>query len=288
MFGLSLSAEERLHDRISWSILLSSPLVFVACLWLKAPWGKTTTNKWWARPILPPRISWFVFESPNLLWAWICWKDSPPPNALSSLLLLLFVLHYIQRTIIYPMLMSKSSQRLPLLMAVSAMAYCFINGYLQARSVCLFRPVPNDYIYHPMFWCGIALFVAGAAMNLHSDAILRSLRRSTTTTTSTTTAFASPSGIHRYKIPRGGMFEYVTAPHFLGEILEWTGFALLNQGSVASVSLAVFTAANLVPRALAHHAWYRATFGVSHYGKDNDDDGKRYPGQRKAIIPLLW
>lgn len=38
----------------------------------------------------------------------------------------------------------------------------------------------------------------------------------------------------------------------------------------------VFTAANLIPRAIAHHAWYQSAFVDS------------YPVERKAIIPFLW
>ena len=115
-------------------------------------------------------------------------------------------------------------------------------------------------------------------MNLQSDAILRGLRQKTTT--------SAPTGKSHYKIPRGGMFDYVSAPHFLGEIIEWTGFALLNRGSLASVSFALFTAANLIPRAVAHHEWYRQTFGVS--SSNNGDDDNRYPRGRKAIVPFVW
>jgi hypothetical protein len=39
-----------------------------------------------------------------------------------------------------------------------------------------------------------------------------------------------------YHIPRGGLFELVSAPHFLGEILEWFGFAMAADFSLAAVS----------------------------------------------------
>ena len=58
-----------------------------------------------------------------------------------------------------------------------------------------------------------------------------------------------------------------------GELLEWTGWAIATW-SLAGVSFAVYTAANLVPRALAHHRWYRETF-------------PDYPPGRRAVIPYL-
>jgi protein-S-isoprenylcysteine O-methyltransferase Ste14 len=65
----------------------------------------------------------------------------------------------------------------------------------------------------------------------------------------------------------------VSCPNYLGEIVEWTGFALLTW-SLPAVSFAAWTVANLVPRALAHHRWYRERF-------------PDYPRRRKALIPGL-
>lgn len=50
----------------------------------------------------------------------------------------------------------------------------------------------------------------------------------------------------------GGVFEYVSGANFLGEIMEWAGFALAAH-SVHSLAFAFFTAAVLSSRAVAHH-----------------------------------
>ena len=59
-----------------------------------------------------------------------------------------------------------------------------------------------------------------------------------------------------------------------GEIVEWIGFAIivLNLGSL---SFALWTAFNLIPRALNHHNWYINSF-------------KEYPNDRKAVIPFIF
>jgi 3-oxo-5-alpha-steroid 4-dehydrogenase 1 len=77
-----------------------------------------------------------------------------------------------------------------------------------------------------------------------------------------------------YKIPHGGMFKYVSAANYFGEVLEWAGWALALR-SLPSAAFAFFTFCNLAPRADAHHKWYKAKF-------------EDYPANRKAIVPCLW
>jgi protein-S-isoprenylcysteine O-methyltransferase Ste14 len=66
----------------------------------------------------------------------------------------------------------------------------------------------------------------------------------------------------------------VTCPNYLGEIIEWLGFALATW-SLAGLAFALYTAANLGPRALANHRWYRERF-------------PDYPERRKALVPFLF
>ena len=96
-------------------------------------------------------------------------------------------------------------------------------------------------------------------MNLNSDAILRNLRK---------------PGETGYKIPRGGFFRFVSAPNYLGELIEWSGWALATW-SLPGLAFLLWTAANLVPRAISNHKWYVSTF-------------PDYPRERKAILPFIW
>ena len=66
-------------------------------------------------------------------------------------------------------------------------------------------------------------------------------------------------GERGYKIPRGGLYRFVSAPNYFGELVEWSGFALAAW-SPAALVFVVWTAANLAPRAWANHRWYRRTF----------------------------
>ncbi|HEC43919.1 MAG TPA: DUF1295 domain-containing protein [Bacteroides sp.] len=108
------------------------------------------------------------------------------------------------------------------------------------------------------FILGIVLFIAGMAINIKSDNVLLALRES------------SKNG---YAIPKGGLFNYISCPNFFGEILEWTGFAIMTW-SPAALAFALWTYVNLITRARDHHKWYRNRF-------------EDYPQKRKAIIPYI-
>ena len=108
-------------------------------------------------------------------------------------------------------------------------------------------------------WVAATLFVLGWGMSTWADTVLLHLRK---------------PGETGYRIPRGGLYRWVSCPNYLGKILEWSGWALATW-SWAGLAFAVYTFANLAPRAMLNHRWYRATF-------------PDYPRDRKALIPLVW
>ena len=75
------------------------------------------------------------------------------------------------------------------------------------------------------------------------------------------------------ELPATVMFLYVSCPNYLGELLEWAGWALATW-SLGGLAFFVYTAANLVPRARSNHRWYRGRF-------------EDYPESRRAVIPGL-
>jgi steroid 5-alpha reductase family enzyme len=111
----------------------------------------------------------------------------------------------------------------------------------------------------PRFIVGGIIFIAGFGINQAADKKLIGLRK---------------DGKKGYFIPSGGLFNYISCPNFFGEIIEWSGFAIMAW-NLPALSFAVWTAANLIPRALDHHKWYRSYFK------------EEYPESRKAVIPYL-
>ena len=141
-----------------------------------------------------------------------------------------------------------------------AILFNVINAYLNGRYFHLFlHRYSVLWLTDPRFILGIFLFFAGFAINIHSDSVLRKLRK---------------EGKVEYHIPEGGFFTMVSSANYLGEVVEWIGWACLTW-NMAGLGFALWTCANLIPRARAHHKWYILNF----------DD---YPAKRKAIIPFLF
>ena len=237
-------------------------LTFIVLQFVHSPFGKHTSMKTMAfGPLLPARICWFVMECPNLIHIMLRLSDFQslcPDKPANFILLVMFGMHYFNRSIIYPLRMNRKSKPMPLAVMLCALLFCSINGYLQVHDLCYSNRLPEGYCCSIRFLFGVCIFIGGFLTNLQSDTILRGLKKQ------------SDDG---YRIPRGGMFEFVSCANFLGEIIEWTGFSIACR-SRASFAFCFFTCCNLIPRAVSHHRWY-------------NDHFKDYPLDRNAVLPYL-
>jgi len=135
-----------------------------------------------------------------------------------------------------------------------------VNGYLNGRYIFNLSPVYADsWLRDPRFIAGVLLLIFGFIINRQSDFTLHNLRK---------------EGETGYRIANTGLYRWVSCPNYLGEIMIWTGWAIATW-SLAGLSFALWTAANLVPRARAHHRWYRQNFS-------------EYPPHRKTLVPGIW
>jgi 3-oxo-5-alpha-steroid 4-dehydrogenase 1 len=235
---------------------------------ISAPYGRHTRAGW--GPALPVRLAWVLMESPAVFAFTLAFAIGPRAGELVPLILAaMWLCHYLHRTFIYPFVMREGSARtMPLLIVAMGFTFNMLNGYVNGRWLSRFGETYGaSWLAGAPFLAGAALFWAGFAMNRWADRVLRRLR--------SPGVGVSPNetGEPRYAVPRGGLYELVSCPNYLGEVLEWTGWAIATW-SPAGLAFAVFTAANLAPRALSHHRWYRATF-------------PDYPPERKAMIPFV-
>jgi protein-S-isoprenylcysteine O-methyltransferase Ste14 len=252
-----------LTDNVTFNLLLMTvlilaPIVAASLLFTTAPYGRH--NRKLTGPGLPTRLAWVVMESPAVLaFAWFFFSGTHAGELVPLLLLLLWASHYVHRAFIYPFQMRvREGDSMPVAVVAMGFTFNFINAYLNASWIGTYGSYVPSWLGDPRFLVGVAVFAAGWVINRQSDAILRGLRK---------------PGESGYRIPRGGFYRWVSCPNYFGELLTWVGWTIATW-SLAGLAFAVFTAANLVPRALANHRWYRKTF----------DD---YPAERRAVIPLL-
>lgn len=240
-------------------IFASTPLVFILLYFVTAPYGRHFREGW--GPSIASRASWFLMELPAMVViAGVVLFDERRARPLALVLLGLWEMHYIYRTCLFPLLMKDNGKRFPVLLILFAATFNSLNGYANGHFLAGFSLSPDSGIIPAArVGLGMALFMAGFVTHVRADAELRSLRE---------------NGDGGYKIPRGGLFEYVASPNYFGEIAEWTGWALATW-SLPGLAFALFTMANLVPRAHANRAWYLDTF-------------PDYPRQRKRVIPFVY
>ena len=237
-------------------------VVFVALQKVNAGYGLMFNPRW--GPTLPNRWGWVLMESPVFLAMaalWLC--SSRRAEAAPLCFFLLFELHYFQRSFVFPFLL-RGASRMPLSIVAMGVFFNLLNALMQGGWIFYLAPdgrYTPDWLADPRFIIGTAVFFAGMGINWHSDRIIRHLRR---------------PGDRNHYLPRGGMFRYVASANYLGELIEWCGFALLTW-SLPGAVFALWTAANLIPRAAATHRRYTELFGEE-YTRE----------RRKRIIPFIY
>ena len=200
--------------------------------------------------------AWFLFELPALVTFPAIYLASGNLHWVGNVALVLWLAHYGHRGLVWCWLVPKRDATVPWTMCTASFGFNLVNGGLLGWFMGYAADYPEQWLTDPRFLVGLGLFVGGAALNVWSDYRLRHLRKR--------------AGDGRV-MPSGGPFNLVCCPNLTGEILEWIGFAVLTW-SLPGLAFALWTIANLVPRALWRRAWYRENF-----------DG--YPRERAALIP---
>ncbi len=250
------------EGRLTYFVILgvaASVVVFVALFFVRAPYGRHLRRGW--GPLISNLFGWIIMESPAALVFAACFAAGTAPKNLPILLFFaLWELHYVHRAFIYPLTIRDGHKKMPIAVVLMGLFFNVGNAYVNGRYLfSLSGGYPRNWLSDPRFLAGTTLFLAGFVVNRWADLALRRLRN---------------HGETGYRIPYGGLFRWVSCPNYLGEIVEWSGWALATW-SLPGLAFAVWTFANLVPRARSHHAWYHTNFA-------------EYPADRKALIPWMW
>lgn len=245
-----------------WMMIAAAIIVFIALYSINAGYGMFASKKWGYS--INNKLGWILMEIPVAILLFLFWLFSDRKIMLVPFIFLLFMeIHYVQRAFIFPFLL-KGKSKMPL--SIIFIGFCFniINAFMQGYWLFYYSPqdmYSNVWLQTPQFIVGSCLFFAGFVLNIDSDSRIRNLRK---------------PGDTKHYLPHGGMFNYVTSANYLGELVEWTGFAIATW-SMPGLVFAIWTFANLVPRANSIYKKYNQEFG------DEIRDKKL-----KRIIPFVY
>lgn len=251
--------EQSVFDILTQGWLVLAVVVFIVLFRFTAPYGRHVRKGW--GPTITGKLAWLIMEAPApLVFATCCLLRTNTATLTTLVFLTLWEAHYIHRAFVYPFSLRGQGRRVPAAIIILGFLFNLVNGYLNGRYIYTFSGgYSNDWLAEPRFIIGLGLFLAGYIINRRADSTLHSLRQ--------------PNEAD-YKVPQLGLYRWISCPNYFGEIVTWIGWAIATW-SPSGLAFAMWTVANLAPRARAHHLWYHQHF-------------PDYPPKRKALIPGLW
>lgn len=218
---------------------------------------------------------------------------SQPPNVVFYCL---FTVHYLHRGLVTPLVARYSSWRIPVFIPLVNFIANLLFHYLIVdfiSSACYFP----GYLYDPRFLLGLLLFIAGFVLNKMADTYLVCLRCRPDEQRRDKTDIIGlclnksggkgccPASVDDkegaecdngglYTVPECCLFKLIVNPNYLGEAIQWFGWALATW-SLSGFVWWMFSLATFIPRARHNLRWYRKNF-------DN------FPKYRRGLIPGIF
>jgi 3-oxo-5-alpha-steroid 4-dehydrogenase 1 len=231
----------------------------LAGLFMVTPYGRFGSTR--MGPTAPIRVGWLLMEAPAVVvFAVVYPLGSNWLEPVPLLFAAVWALHYGNRAVFFPLAMAaRADSRMAVSVWGTGMVVTTMHAWLYASWFSrLGEHLTVAWLADPRFVVGLPMYLFGYVLIVHSEGVLRGLRRD------------GPG----YRIPRRGAFRWVSSPHYLGEIIAWTGL-MLASWCPGGLFVWAITLANLIPRARATHHWYAERFAD-------------YPAERKALVPFVW
>lgn len=240
---------------LAWTALALA--AFILLQFVTAPFGRHVRTGW--GPMVRNRWGWMMMELPSFAIILAALVLGSRINMVTWCIGGLWLLHYLNRTFIFPFRIRSGDKLMPLTIVGAGVLFNLMNAGLNGYYLAELSDYSTEWLTGWQFMLGLPIFLVGMGINIWADEKLMNLRK---------------PGETGYSIPRGGLFDLVSAPNLLGEVIEWTGFAILAW-NLPAASFAIWTFANLVPRAKEHHRFYLERF-------------PDYPERRRRIFPFIY
>nr|XP_032803730.1 3-oxo-5-alpha-steroid 4-dehydrogenase 2-like isoform X2 [Petromyzon marinus] len=166
---------------VTWMGLCMAAAGVLNTLGKEMAYGRFWDREGRPRVMLPARLAWCTQEMPSLavpvilLLVHVGSSERGSVDTVNIVHLAMFCGHYFQRTFIFSLLSRGRPTSLSVM--VKAFVFCTLNGYLQSYNLLKCKSYPSNWLTDARFLIGSIIFLAGVAMNIHSDWILRNLRK---------------------------------------------------------------------------------------------------------------
>ena len=125
--------------------------------------------------------------------------------------------------------------------------------------------IPLQFFLSPNVILGTLLFLIASYHQFNCHRILADLRKPSAKTASST-----------YSIPYGDWFKYLSAPHYIADLLVYIAYLIISGGTCPLIWwLNIYTSSAMLYCAITTHYWYKETF-------------KDYPKDRKSVLPFIF
>ena len=296
------------YETILIIAIIVIPLSMLFFSHVPTPYGRFYKEDIWG-PTLDEKHAWAIMEATGLVmflvfyYLYGCNRTSKVP----LLFLGLWSFHYINRAIIYPYaIMKQKHKKFPLILVILGFFYLSMFSYLNSKNVSCNPKYTDDWYKSPTFIIGVIIFFIGFIINVWSDIKIRLLKKKLDTekedekqeTIDEETENFKDKEINfyekgefnfskmfdsdiyfsdickkQYYLPEGGLYDLVSSPNYLGEIIEWSGWAIATW-SLPGLLFALGAVGCIGVRSIHTHKWYKDCF-------------KDYPKDRKALIPFI-
>jgi protein-S-isoprenylcysteine O-methyltransferase Ste14 len=257
---------------------------------IPTPYGRFYKKDIWG-PELDEKTAWCIMES-TALFMFLIFYFVYGVNRLGYVplfLLSLWLFHYINRSFIYPFIIMKQKyKKFPLILVVLGFFYLTMFSYLNAKNISSNPKYTTDWFKKPIFIIGVILFFIGFIINVWADCKLQESKKENKITEDVklyesgnfdfskmfdNNIYFKDTEKKHYYLPTGGLYNYISSPNYLGEILEWSGWAIATW-SLPGLLFALGAVGCIGIRALHTHKWYEKHF-------------ENLPKDRKALIPFI-
>ncbi|KAK3228594.1 hypothetical protein Dsin_000475 [Dipteronia sinensis] len=219
-------------------------------------WNQSTTNSNLTNNKFSSRSGMLFIYTPSFLAGLASFWLFPHQNLRFLLLVSALTIHYFKR-ILEVIFIHKYSGSV---MVDSGIVISL--SYLISTSIMIYSQYLSQGLGEPSIdlkYLGIFLFLLGISGNFYHHYLLSKMRK---------------DGEREYKIPKGGLFDFVVCPHYLFEILGFVGISFISQNLYA-LSCAIGVVLYLTGRSYVTRKWYLSKF-------------EDFPKHVKAIYPYLF